>query len=328
MSAAVRVRSTGCWRGGSVTPIRSRPPTSTRSCCARRPLWPRRTALASRITFREGNAVRLPFADASFDHAYSVTVLEECDADIALRELFRVVRPGGRVGVIVRAIDMPQWWHLDLPDSVRHKVDVPPQSVAPHGVADASLYRRMAEAGFEALTCFPTLVTFDRPDGPIWRYREDHVLPQLNEAETAVWRAADRRGAGGGIAVHGQSAASRGRPQAGRLSGGLTEWKEFTRHTVAVIFNSYQFLFAFLPIVLAGTFVLARFGANPARIWLIAASLFFYAAWNAAYLPLLARLDHIQLFDRHANDPGREAPITHMAVELRRRGRSGLARIL
>ncbi len=55
-----------------------------------------------------------------------------------------------------------------------------------------------------------------------------------------------------------------------------------------MIFNSYQFLFAFLPIVLAGTFVLARFGANPARIWLIAASLFFYAAWNAAYLPLLA----------------------------------------
>ncbi len=146
--------------------------------------------LASRITFREGNAVRLPFPDASFDHAYTVTVLEECDADIALRELYRVVRPGGRVGVIVRAIDMPQWWHLDLPDSVRRKVDVPPQSVAPRGVADASLYRRMARAGFEALTCFPALVTFDRPDGPIWRYREDHVLPQLTEAETTIWRSA------------------------------------------------------------------------------------------------------------------------------------------
>jgi ubiquinone/menaquinone biosynthesis C-methylase UbiE len=52
-----------------------------------------------------GNAERLPFADASFDHAYSVTVLEECDADLALRELRRVVRPGGRVGVVVRATD-------------------------------------------------------------------------------------------------------------------------------------------------------------------------------------------------------------------------------
>jgi len=146
--------------------------------------------VGEQITFRDGNAERLPFPDASFDHAYTVTVLEECDAGIALRELFRVVRPGGRVGVIVRAIDMPQWWHLDLPEEVRRKVAIPPQSVASRGVADASLYRRMREAGFEDLTCFPTLVTFDRPDGPIWRYREDHVLSQLADAETVAWRAA------------------------------------------------------------------------------------------------------------------------------------------
>jgi ubiquinone/menaquinone biosynthesis C-methylase UbiE len=146
--------------------------------------------LAGRITFRAGNAERLPFPGASFDHAYTVTVLEECDADLALRELFRVVRPGGRVGVIVRAIDMPQWWHLDLPEAIRRKANVPPQSVGPRAVADASLYRRMFAAGFEALTCFPALVTFDRPDGPIWRYREDHVLAQLEDAETAVWRTA------------------------------------------------------------------------------------------------------------------------------------------
>jgi SAM-dependent methyltransferase len=146
--------------------------------------------VADRITFRNGNAERLPFPDASFDHAFTVTVLEECDADLALRELFRVVRPGGRVGVIVRAIDMPQWWHLDLPEALRRKVNIPPQSVGPRGVADASLYPRMRAARFEALTCFPTLVTFDRPEGPIWRYREDHVLSQLSDAETAVWRAA------------------------------------------------------------------------------------------------------------------------------------------
>ena len=146
--------------------------------------------LADRITFRQGNAERLPFPDASFDHAFTVTVFEECDADRALRELFRVVRPGGKVGVIVRAIDMPQWWHLELPEAVRRKANVPPQSCGPRGVADASLYRRMREAGFEQLTCFPTLVTFDRPDGPIWRYREDHVLSQLTEAETAIWHSA------------------------------------------------------------------------------------------------------------------------------------------
>jgi SAM-dependent methyltransferase len=146
--------------------------------------------VADRITFTLGNAERLPFPDASFDHAFTVTVLEECDADVALRELLRVVRPGGRVGVIVRAIDMPQWWHLDLPEPVRRKVNIPPQSVGPRGVADASLYPRMRAAGFDALTCFPALVTFDRPDGPIWRYREDHVLSQLTDAETAVWHTA------------------------------------------------------------------------------------------------------------------------------------------
>lgn len=46
----------------------------------------------------------LPFPDSSFDHAYSVSVLEHIpepgDAD-ALRELARVVRPGGRVLVTV-----------------------------------------------------------------------------------------------------------------------------------------------------------------------------------------------------------------------------------
>lgn len=146
--------------------------------------------VADRIVFRDGNAERLPFPDATFDHAFTVTVLEECDADLALRELFRVVKPGGRVGVIVRAIDMPQWWHLALPEPIRRKANVPPQSNGPRGVADASLYRRMRAAGFRDLTCFPALVTFDRPDGPIWRYREDHVLGQLNEAETAIWRAA------------------------------------------------------------------------------------------------------------------------------------------
>jgi SAM-dependent methyltransferase len=142
------------------------------------------------VTFRQGNAEALPFPDASFDCAFTVTVLEECDADQAMRELRRVLRPGGRAGVIVRSIDLPQWWHLDLPDDLRRKTAVPPQSVGPRGVADASLYPRMRDAGFRDLTCFPALVTFDRPQGPIWRYREDHVLSGLSGEETVAWRAA------------------------------------------------------------------------------------------------------------------------------------------
>jgi ubiquinone/menaquinone biosynthesis C-methylase UbiE len=141
------------------------------------------------IEFRRGNAEALPFPDQSFDCVYSVTVLEECDADRAIAEMVRVARPGGRVGVIVRAIDMPQWWNLPAPEALRQKIDVPPQSVAARGVADASLYRRMRQAGLQRLVCFPSLVTLDRPDGQIWRYREDHVLSQLSPDETTAWRA-------------------------------------------------------------------------------------------------------------------------------------------
>ncbi len=150
----------------------------------------REEGLDAAIRFAPANAEALPFPDASFDHAFTITVLEECDADQAIRELRRVVRPGGRVGVIVRSIDLPQWWHLDLPAELRCKVEIPPQSVGGRGVADASLYRRMRDGGFRDLTCFPSLVTFDQPGGPIWRYREDHVLSQLSAAETETWRAA------------------------------------------------------------------------------------------------------------------------------------------
>ena len=142
------------------------------------------------IRFQQATAETLPFSDEKFDCAFTVTVLEECDADQALRELHRVVRPGGRVGVIVRAIDLPQWWHLDLPEPLRTAVQTPPQSVGVQVVADASLYRRMRAAGFSSVTCFPSLVTLDHPDGPIWRYREDHVLSTLDSGETAIWRAA------------------------------------------------------------------------------------------------------------------------------------------
>ena len=142
------------------------------------------------IRFTPGNAETLPFGDASFDCIFSVTVLEECDADRALAEMMRVARPAGRVGVIVRSIDLPQWWSVDMPDALRERAVTPPQSVGAKGVADASLYRRVRQAGLRDLTCFPALVTLDRPEGPIWRYREDHLTAQLLPAELTAWQAA------------------------------------------------------------------------------------------------------------------------------------------
>ena len=48
----------------------------------------------------EGDATAMPFADDSFDAAYLTTVLGEIpDQDAALRELARVLKPGGRLVV-------------------------------------------------------------------------------------------------------------------------------------------------------------------------------------------------------------------------------------
>ncbi|MBS0243080.1 MAG: methyltransferase domain-containing protein [Proteobacteria bacterium] len=149
-----------------------------------------RDGLAERIRFSQGSALALPFPDASFDCIFSVTVLEECDADRAIAECVRVARPGARIGIVVRAIDMAQWWNLDLGTDLKAKVSVPPQSVGPGGVADRSLYERMRKAGLVDLVAMPALITLDRPDGPIWRYREDAVLSDLSPSERAEWHVA------------------------------------------------------------------------------------------------------------------------------------------
>ncbi|MDX2158190.1 MAG: methyltransferase domain-containing protein [Hyphomicrobiaceae bacterium] len=158
--------------------------------------------IAGGITFSSGSAEALPFADATFDCVLSVTVLEECDADKAIAEMVRVARPGARVGIIVRAIDMPQWWSSDLDEGLRKRAETPPQSVAAGGVADKSLYARMLRAGLQRLVPFPSLVTLDRPGSTIWRYREDHVLSQLDAKETACWRIAATKAADAGGFFH------------------------------------------------------------------------------------------------------------------------------
>ena len=53
------------------------------------------------------------------------------------------------------------------------------------------------------------------------------------------------------------------------------------------MFNSYFFLFGFLPVVVVFFFVLGRSSQRWASAWLTAASVFFYGWWNPAYLGLL-----------------------------------------
>jgi D-alanyl-lipoteichoic acid acyltransferase DltB (MBOAT superfamily) len=55
-----------------------------------------------------------------------------------------------------------------------------------------------------------------------------------------------------------------------------------------MLFNSYEFILFFLPVTLAGFFLVSRYlGREGAILWLVAASLFYYGWWNPVYLVLI-----------------------------------------
>jgi len=54
-----------------------------------------------------------------------------------------------------------------------------------------------------------------------------------------------------------------------------------------MLFNSYVFIFAFLPVTFAGAFLFGRKNPGCAALWLGAASLVFYGAWDPRFVPLL-----------------------------------------
>lgn len=141
------------------------------------------------IEFREGDAQALPFPDDSFHATMAFTVLEEGDAETMLAELVRVTRPGGSVAVIVRAVDRPWLMGLELRDELRTKVEAASGSgsMAQGGCADASLYRRMREAGLTDRKVFPQLAAHD---GPIGYYYLDRLEGSLSVEEKAEWQTA------------------------------------------------------------------------------------------------------------------------------------------
>ena len=77
-----------------------------------------RAGLGERIDLREGRAEALPFGDAEFD-ALTFTYLLRYVDDVpaTLRELFRVVRPGGTVAMLEFGLPRGAWrplWELYL----------------------------------------------------------------------------------------------------------------------------------------------------------------------------------------------------------------------
>jgi SAM-dependent methyltransferase len=103
-----RVLEVGCGVGAQTVHLLARSPEALFTCVDREPssLAAARAAVAALpadppLTFIRADIYALPFAPASFDHAFVCFVLEHlARPQAALRALARVVRPGGSLTVI------------------------------------------------------------------------------------------------------------------------------------------------------------------------------------------------------------------------------------
>ena len=143
--------------------------------------------LARLIEFQAGNAEALPFANDTFDVTISATVMELLDADRMLHELIRVTRPGGRVAVIVRAVDMSSCVNVPLRAELKARVEALPNGVAgEHGCADASLYQRFRAAGLDAVHMLPQLAA--EAETTRLHAVQQRILSNLSADEAEEWR--------------------------------------------------------------------------------------------------------------------------------------------
>jgi SAM-dependent methyltransferase len=154
--------------------------------------------LADRITFREENAEALALPDNSVDVSLSFTVMEEVDADKMLQEMIRVTKPGGRVGVVVRAADMQFWTNLPLGQDLLAKIKASPSAgAADRGCADESLYQRFRTAGLHELRMGPQLATHKPEDGVeyqrlfVMRILQGLVREEAEECRVVLARSID-----------------------------------------------------------------------------------------------------------------------------------------
>jgi SAM-dependent methyltransferase len=152
----------------------------------------RQDGLEGFVTFQPGNAEALPFKDSTFDVVLSSTVMELLDADQMLYEMIRVARPGGRVGVVVRAVDLRSVVNLPLRAELKAKVEALPNGLAgERGCADVSLYRRFRDAGLDDVQMFPQLAAYQGSSR--LHAVQDRIMAVLSPTEADEWRVARDR---------------------------------------------------------------------------------------------------------------------------------------
>jgi arsenite methyltransferase len=112
----------------------------------------RRCAESANVQVQLAEATQLPYADGQFDLAVSTQVYEFIpDVQLALAELHRVLRPGGRAAIIDT-----DWqtilWHTTHPDRMARILKVWDEHLA-HPVLPRTLGPLLHKAGFSVLQC-------------------------------------------------------------------------------------------------------------------------------------------------------------------------------
>lgn len=107
----------------------------------------RRTAGRQNVTLLAGEATDLPVADGSFDAALSVQVYEYVeDISAALAEMYRVVRPGGRLVLWDVDWSTVSWYSADA-DRMANALQAWDEHLA-HPALPRRLAAAMSDAGF------------------------------------------------------------------------------------------------------------------------------------------------------------------------------------
>jgi ubiquinone/menaquinone biosynthesis C-methylase UbiE len=141
------------------------------------------------IGWREGNAEALPFDDDSFDVTFAVTVMEEVNAKRMLADMIRVTKPGGRIGVIVRALDLPRPTSVPLRPELKLKCEAPPPAAGSEGSCSSlELYRHFHQAELSDVCVFPDFTVFNVSNGVVETFLHQGRQALLTSEENKEWQ--------------------------------------------------------------------------------------------------------------------------------------------